>query len=673
MCGIAGVLVAAGQTAPEPEELRRMAALLQHRGPDGYGFHVDRRCGLAHTRLSLVDLAGGAQPIGNEDGTVWLIANGEIFDHRDWRPQLEQLGHRFRTHSDVEVLLHGYEQWGQDFFARVNGQFAAAIWDAAAGRLLLVRDRFGILPLFYAEVSGAVVFASEAKALFAGGRVPPRLDPIALQQVFTMWSAPAPRSIWAGVRSVAPAETVVFGGTAPRRTTWWQPDLQVRGDGPRSLAAAADELEQLLRAAVRTRLVADVPVGAYLSGGLDSSVTTALAVHAGAELHTFALRFEDAAFDETGPQRRVQHLLGTTHHEILCRESDIRTHLPAVVWHCESPLLRTAPVPMFLLSSLVRQNRIKAVLTGEGADEMLGGYSIFLEDKVRRFWARQPDSEARPALLGRVHDFVASGEQRSSAMWRAFYGKDLGNVADPFHSHRVRWHNGAWTTRVLRPLAQADRELASPDAALAALLPADLARWRPLARAQATEIASFMSPYLLTSQGDRVALGNGVEARYPFLDPHVVAFCNGLPDGWKVRGLRTKVVLREVAARHLPVDVFERKKQPYRAPVATALFGPGPDDYVDELLSPARLRDDEFVDGKAAELLVAKARRNAGRASEREAMALCGLLTLELLRDHFQRRLPARTEELRRQLDRHPPTVASDHRAAAARPTNPSP
>lgn len=660
MCGIAGVLVAAHAPPPEPAELHRMAALLQHRGPDGHGFALDRRCGLAHTRLSLVDLAGGAQPIGNEDGSVWLVANGEVFDHVAQRRELERLGHRFRTRSDVEVLLHAYEQWGERAWSRLDGQFAAAIWDARAQRLLLVRDRFGIVPLFYAETADAVVFASEAKALFAGSRVQPRLDAIALHQVFTMWSAPAPRSVFAGVRSVAPAETVEFGSGSPRRTTWWRPDLRVRPDGPRTLADAADALEAHLRRAVQLRLTADVPVGAYLSGGLDSSLTTALAVHAGASLQTFALRFEDAAFDETGPQRRVQQLLGTRHHEVLCREQDIRTHLPEVVWHCETPLVRTAPVPMFLLSGLVQRHGIKAVLTGEGADELLGGYSVFLEDRVRRFWARQPRSTARPALLQRVHDFVATGDQRASAMWRTFYGKDLDQVADPFHSHRLRWHNGAWTTRVLRPLADTDRDAAQPATALAALLPEDAANWRPLAQAQATELASFLSPYLLASQGDRVALAHGVEARYPFLDPDVVTFCNGLPDGWKLRGLRTKVVLRELAARHLPPDVAQRRKQPYRAPVAPALFGPGPDDYVGELLSPSRLRDDELVDARAAGLLVDKARRSGGRVSEREAMALCGLLTLQLLREHFQHRLPQRVEHAVQRLARRAPDVHRD-------------
>lgn len=662
MCGLAGVLTAAG-APPEPDELLRMAALLRHRGPDGHGYHVDRHCGLAHTRLALVDLAGGAQPIGNEEGSVWLIANGEIFDHREHRDRLEQCGHRFRTGTDVEVLLHGYEQWGLDAFGRFDGQFAAAIWDAATRCLVLVRDRFGILPLFWAEAEGAVVFASEAKALFASGRIAPRIDPAALHAVFTSWSVPPPRTVWTGVRSVAPGEAMVFAGGRAQRHVWWRPDLRVRDDGPRTLAAAADELEALLRQAVRTRLVADVPVGAYLSGGLDSALITALAREQGAEIETFSLRFEDPAFDETVPQRRVQQLFATRHHEVLCRGADIRSHLADVVWHCETPLVRTAPVPMFLLSQLVQNERIKAVLTGEGADEMLGGYSVFLEDKVRRFWAREPGSTVRPRLLERVHDFVADASQRSSAMWRAFYGGEAGTVGDPFHSHRVRWRNGAWTTRVLRPLPP---EAGEPlESLLSEVLPADLASLRPLAQAQLIERASFLSPYLLASQGDRVALGHGVEARYPFLGPAVAAFCDGLPDGWKIRGLRTKVVLREVARRHLPADVADRRKQPYRAPVAAALLAPGGDE-VDEMLAPDRLADDPLVDAATAGLLVAKVRGNGGRASEREAMALCGLATLQMLRERFERGLPQIADRSRAELARNAPDVASDRRGLAA-------
>jgi len=662
MCGIAGIFGAAGGATPDVDVLQRMAAVLQHRGPDGHGFYRDSRIGLVHTRLALLDLHGGAQPLRNEDGSVWVVGNGEIFRHGSLRAELQQRGHVFRTRSDTEVIVHAYEEWGEAAWARLDGQFAFALWDERLRHLWLVRDRFGILPLHYAMRPGRIVFGSEVKALLASGCVPAVFDPAAIVQVFTLWSALAPYTVFDGVRSVRPGEAVRFDSELrARHTQWWQLDLRPDPTGPRSLAAAVDRLHERLDEAVALRLQADVPVATYLSGGLDSSVLTALAARRSTALHTFALRFEDPAFDETPAQRRLAALLGTQHHEVLCTGRDVRAWLPEVVWHCETPLLRTAPVPMFLLSDLVRKTGIKAVLTGEGADELLGGYSIFQEDRVRRFWARQPRSTMRPALFARVHDFVGTTQQRSSAMWQAFYARGLQATDDPFYSHTIRWQNSAWTSRVLsRELCPATLDGAAT-AAVANALPAAFAAFTALGRAQAIEIGTFLSPYLLASQGDRVALGHGVEARYPFLDPEVVACCAGLSDNRKMRGLRNKVVLRALGARLLPPDVWQRKKQPYRAPVAGALFAAGPEDYVDELLSPDRLRRNELLDAPTAIALVDKVRRSGGqRATEREAMAITGVLTLQLLTDQFVDGFAARADAAMQRLRLRPPTVFVD-------------
>ena len=671
MCGIAGLRVTLGAPPIAFDELLAMAAVQRHRGPDGIGFYRDAEVGLAHARLSLVDLAGGAQPLANEDHTLWLVANGEVFTHEALRAELVQRGHRCRTRSDSEVVLHAYEEWGPAAWSRLNGQFAFALWDTRRRELHLVRDRFGILPLHYAELpGGGIAFASEAKALFAGGRVRGELDLASLHQVFTLWAAPGPATVFRGVQVVPPGGSVVVdAGGHIRRTIWWRPDFGPRSP-IRSLDEAAERLGERLREAVRLRARADVPVGAYLSGGIDSSVVTALAAAEGARLATFAVGFEEAALDERPMQRRVAELLGTRHHEVVCTGREVRARLPEVVWHCETPLLRTGPVPMFMLAELAHRHGIKAVLTGEGADEWLGGYSIFLEDKVRRFWARQPASTARPALLGRVHDFVATAEQRESPMWRAFYGLDRSRDDDPCRAHAVRWQNNHWTTRVLQPLASADEDGDWLGAARRELLAPGFATWTDLARAQAVEIVSFMTPYLLASQGDRVALAHGVEARYPFLDPDVVDFCLRLPDARKVRGLRTKVALRTLAKDLLPPEIAERKKQPYRAPVTTALFAPGPADYVDELLAPDALAANPLLDGRAAGMLVAKARRAAGRVAEREAMAVCGVLTTQLLCDHL-RRLPAVVATRVAAAPQHPDVLAGDLTSATPTPSRP--
>jgi asparagine synthase (glutamine-hydrolysing) len=619
--------------------LRRMAAALRHRGPDGYGMYRDDRVGLAHTRLSIVDLSGGAQPIPNEDGTVWVVFNGEIFNHVELRRELEAHGHRFATRCDTEVIVHGFEQWGPGAWSRFNGQFAFALWDGRERRLWLVRDRVGILPLFYARGSRAVAFASEAKSIFASGLVPVEFDPSGIAEVFTRWSATAPASVFSRVRSVPPATAVsIDEDLRETASTYWRPDLSLpQAATPKNRARAVDRLGELLDQAVRLRLRADVPVGAYLSGGLDSSVIAHLARASGiASLQTFSVRFENRAFDETPQQRRMAALLGTDHHEIVCTDADIRDGLPDVVWHCETPLLRTGPVPLFLLSSLVRRNGMKVVLTGEGADELLAGYSIFKEDKVRRFWARRPDSKMRPALLSRVHPYVGDASQPRTAMWGEFYRRRLSETGHPFYSHVVRWENTAWTTRFLAPHVRAAVGAAA-DADVERVLPPGWRDWRPLARAQAIEIATFLSAYLLSSQGDRVAMGHSVEVRYPFLDPEVVDLCHALPDEMKLRGLRDKVALREFAARHLPEDVWSRPKHPYRAPMTTALFASGGDGYVRDLLSERSLSDMGLVDAAAARPLVDKAVRSAGRMSgEREEMALLGILTLQVLATRFR-------------------------------------
>ncbi|MBL8756517.1 MAG: asparagine synthase (glutamine-hydrolyzing) [Planctomycetes bacterium] len=659
MCGIAGILVDRSSSPPQFEELRRMAALLHHRGPDGHGFYRDPQVGLAHTRLALLDLAFGHQPLANEDESVWVVGNGEIFRHAELRAELEACGHRMRTRSDIEVVAHAFEQWGEGAFARLDGQFAVAVWDRRRRRLWLARDRLGILPLWFLARPDRVLFASEQKALFAvDGRVPP-LAPERLVQAFTHWAVPAPASVFAGVESVRPGEAVcIEADLRQRRQRYWQPDF-VPDTEPAALADAAARVRGELDTAVQRRLAADVPVGCYVSGGIDSAVVAALAVRHRPDLETFALRFDDPAFDEGAAQQRVVAALGTDHREVHCSDADVREHLPAVVWHCETPLLRTAPVPMFLLARAVRRAGIKAVLTGEGADELLGGYSVFQEDRVRRFWARQPASTARPALFARVHDFVGSAGSRRSPMWQAFFGRDLQATADPYYSHRLRWANGAWTARFLAPDVRAATWAA--DAELAAELPAGFFARTPLARAQLLEIQTFFAPYLLSSQGDRVALGNGVEVRYPFLDPEVVDDCLRLSDRRKMRGLHTKVVLRELARDLLPADVAQRPKHPYRAPTAAALLAPGRDDQVGELLAPARLADSGLFDVPAVLALLDKTRRSAGRdASEREAMALTAVVTLQALLASFGAGFAAHVQQGLRDLDRQAPTVCHD-------------
>ena len=651
MCGIAGIMAAAAEASSISfSELRQMLAMLSHRGPDGYGLYRDQRVGLAHSRLSIIDLAGGAQPLCNQNGTIWLTFNGEIFNFIELRQQLAALGHRFSTNGDSEVIVHCYERFGPRAWEMLNGQFAFALWDSRLRKLWLVRDRLGILPLYYACVSGHLLFASEAKALFGGGRIAPKFDQAALSQIFTTWSAIAPRSAFVGIRQVPPATALCFDDElCPSVQRYWEPH-PARDPFPRSPAETADELEAQLKRSVALRLRADVAVGAYVSGGLDSSVIASLAVAASGRIETFGIRFEEPRFDETEEQRLVAKHLGTNHHELLCAADDIRDALAETVWHCETPLLRTSPVPLFLLSQAVKSAGIKTVLTGEGADELLCGYTIFKEDQIRRFWARQPDSQVRPALLRRLHHYVGSENARQNALWESFFRRGLLDTGHPFYSHLIRWQNTAWTLRLLAPDIRASLPLESMLGEMEANLPIGSRNWDPLTRAQYIEIDGFMSSYLLSCQGDRVAMAHGVEARYPFLDPDLVNFCFNLETTDKLIGTRDKLALRRVARRHVPAETCRRRKQPFRAPIASTLFGSEAERFHD-LLSPAGLAQDGYFDVPAVTRLLARTRANGvDLLGEREEMGLIGVLTLRLLSDAYVRQFAGRARDARDQL-----------------------
>jgi asparagine synthase (glutamine-hydrolysing) len=647
-----------------------MVAVLRHRGPDGYGLYRDDQVALGHTRLSIIDLAGGFQPMHNETGTIWLAFNGEIFNYLELRDVLEGLGHRFYTRSDSEVVVHCFEQYGKRAWERFNGQFALALWDSHIRQLWLVRDRVGILPLYYAQVGDRVLFGSEAKALFASGRLTPKFDEAGLVQVFTRWAASAPATVFRDIHAVRPGSAVCFDEDLRQREhRYWEADLaEDPAFGDLSADEAAESLRERLTRAVHLRLRADVPVGAYLSGGLDSSVIGRLIHQADSSpLQTFAVRFEDPTFDETVQQRRMANLLGTQHHDILCGAKEIACALPEVIWHCETPLLRTAPAPLFLLSRLVNRCGMKVVLTGEGADEILAGYDIFKEDKVRRFWARRPESGQRPSLLLRLYPDV--GQQASkNPLWQQFFRRGLTEVNHPFYSHRIRWENTAWG---LRFLARDLRERAAPEQVEAETdgeMPSGWRQWSPLARAQALEMHTFLSSYLLCCQGDRVAMGHSVEVRYPFLDPDVFDFCARLPARLKLRGLHDKVVLRRLASRFLPPEIWQRPKKPYRAPMTPALFDTDAAPYVTDLLSDGSLSTFGLADVPTASRLVTKAKRQGGRMfGEREEMALVGLLTLQLLAQQYLKEFPSRARTAREALDGDRVCVLEDRVSSAAR------
>lgn len=626
MCGIAGVVRRGAEERVDPAALLRMARALRHRGPDGYGVAVGNGVGLVSTRLAIVDLAHGWQPMQLRPGGSVLVYNGEVYNHPELRADLARRGVRCRTSSDTEVVLQLLEHDGLAALDRLNGQFALAWWQPDRHRLTLLRDRFGVRPLHYAlDPAGGIAFASEASALFASGEVEAAPDLLGLDDVFTTWGARAPRSTFLGVRRLGPGGVLVWErGRVVEERTWWEPDLAPAADAPE-----AGDLAGLLRDSVRIRLRADVPVGTYLSGGLDSSLLTALAVEASDHrLRTFSVAFDDPRYDESCHQLAVAAALGTEHHVVQVGKRDIAEAFREVVQHCETPLVRTAPVPMALLAKSVRQHGITVVATGEGADELFWGYDLFKEVALRRAALEDPE-----AIGGLDELYPHLTDRARGPAWRRFF-TDAGPPNDPLFSHQTR----AAATGVVRSLYRPDvlEHLDHRDSMsrLRQSLPSSFSSLGPLERAQWLELSTLLDPYLLAAQGDRVAMAHGVEGRYPFLDHRLLAHAAALPAARKLAGLRDKVALRELADGVLPVGIAARPKQPYRAPEISPFFGEGAPAWVDELLSEQAIRAGGLFDEQRVGGLVRRCR--SGRATgQREGMALVGVLSTQVWFEHF--------------------------------------
>jgi asparagine synthase (glutamine-hydrolysing) len=635
MCGIAGFLDLPETDVPRRQLLQRMVAAIGHRGPDDRGAHLDEHIGLGHARLSIIDLSTGQQPMCNEDGTVWVTFNGEIFNYVELHADLVKRGHQFKTTSDTEVIVHTYEDKGPDCALDFNGDFGFALWDSKRRRLVLARDRMGIRPVYWTRVGAGLAFASEMKALFQISGVRAEPDPVAIDQCFTFWFPLAPRTPFKNIQELPVGHVLICeNGRVTVRPYWTltYPDRDDRSAlDQRPDAELEEQLRELLIDATRIRLRADVPVGAFLSGGFDSSATTALIkLFTTTPLRTFSVQFESKEFDERSYQQEVVEMLGTDHSAITCTARDIGQVFPDVIRHTERPVVRTAPAPLYLLAKLVRQNNFKVVLTGEGADEVFAGYDIFKEAKVRRYWARQMASPKRPQLLRRLYPYLAGIQQQPQTYLEAFFRTGLDNVHSPFFSHLPRWE---MTSRCKAFFSDDLRRALNGYDAVADLhgsLPGRFDHWHPLSQAQYLETALLLPHYILSAQGDRVAMAHAVEGRFPFLDHRVVEFATRLPPRKKLRSLAEKSILRRSLGRYLPERIVQRHKQPYRAPDSQSFFQPGCD-YVEELLAPDVIKNTGWFDPQAVGRLVQKCRAGRTPLGFRDNMALVGILSVQLL------------------------------------------
>ena len=572
MCGICGIATAGGTV--DPERLARMSATLRHRGPDSEGTHLDRGVGLAARRLAIIDLTGGDQPIANEDGTVVVVQNGEIYNHLELRAELERAGHRFTTRCDTEVLAHGYEEWGARLWERLRGMFAVAVHDVRSQSVVLARDPYGIKPLYYRDEPAELSFASELDALPRG-----EIDLDALEAFFTFNVIPAPLSIYREIRKLPAGHALTWhdGTTTIERYARPGP-LESRTDDEAELV---EECRARLRDSVRAHLIADVPVGVLLSGGVDSGALAALAAEESSEaVRTFSIGFEESSFDELDGARAVAARYGTHHRELVLRP-DAALLLPALADAFDEPFADSSALPTYLVSKLAAED-VKVALSGEGGDELFGGYYTYVADRLAERIGPAA-SLARPAI-----ELLPSSTRKASFDYRAK------RFARSAHLPPLERHHG-W------------KEIFSPDAraeltgSRSTFDPVDVLRARfaeteghdLLARLQDVDFGLYLVDDLLVKT-DRASMAWSLEARVPFMDPVVTTFAFSLPARHKVRGFQKKRLLRKAVAQLLPDEVVHGRKRGFSIPAAAWLRGdllP----FARETLSPETLRRQGYL------------------------------------------------------------------------------
>jgi asparagine synthase (glutamine-hydrolysing) len=626
MCGIAGI-IAIDRLAPEDRgRVTAMRDIIAHRGPDDAGVFVDERAALGHRRLSIVDLAAGHQPLANEDETIWIVFNGEIYNHADIRPELESAGHRYRTRSDTETIIHAYEQWGDACVERLRGMFAFAIWDARRRRLLLARDRLGVKPLYWSRTGDRLLFGSEIKALLSSGLIQPCADEARLPELLSTRYLSGTGTLFKGIERLLPGHTLAFeNGIVSVRQYWDIPTG--RHDAPAPAGGRRDrdivrEFRDRLEEAVRVRLMADVPLGMFLSGGLDSSAIAALmAGMIDRPLQTFSVAFDHRAFSELDYARQVARAIKADSHEVVVSEDDFFEALPRLIWHEDEPLAHPSSVPLFFVSDLARQHGVKVVLTGEGSDELLAGYGKYpralvnwraaaaygvlphplrawiadrvvprLPRSIRRYASRSFVSVERTPEAMFFDNFAAIGLARQRALLTSRFGATTPEQAYGASRAYFDRPNGASTT-------------------LDRLLYADL--------------KTYLVELLMKQ--DQMSMAASIESRVPFLDHHLVEFAAALPARLKLRGFTTKRILREAIRSLLPPAILSRRKMGFPVPFAMWMRGPRAD-VVRDVLLDGRTRQRGIVEPSAIDRLLDAHASGAAEAGD----AIWSLLNLEL-------------------------------------------
>jgi asparagine synthase (glutamine-hydrolysing) len=622
MCGIAGTISFDGDRPVQEGVLRAMCQVQYHRGPDGDGYYLDQHAGLGMRRLSIIDLDTGQQPITNEDRTLWLVFNGEIYNHETLRRRLEQKGHRFASKSDSEVIVHAYEEYGDACVDHFNGMFAFAVWDVREQRLLLARDRLGIKPLYYWMDTSRLVFGSELKALIADPQVPRDIDPLAVDQFLTFEYIPAPRTILEGIRKLPPGHRLVFRQGSSTVERYWDIPFY---DTPVDTKDAVAALTELIQDAVRLQLRSDVPLGAFLSGGIDSSTVVAFMSEAvPVPIKTFSIGFEDASYNELPDARCVAAHFQTEHRDEVMRP-DIGSLAEQLVGHLDEPLADFSIFPTYLVSKLASQS-VKVVLSGDGGDELFGGYDTYVAQRADGFYRwlpRRIRAQSLPALMDRVPP-QASKKGLVNKAKRFVEGGAL-----PGSLQHVRWMlamNEGDKAGLYSPEFRARLRFAPPATSVVEGYFRQVEQREPLAQQQYVDIKTYLADNILTKV-DRMSMAASVEARVPLLDHRIVEFALNLPPHLKLHRSQTKVILRQAMARRLPEALRRKPKQGFSIPLKHWLRGPLRPLMAD-LLSADRTRDRGcFQPARVAEWI---SEHDAGRANH--SHRLWALMVLELWR-----------------------------------------
>lgn len=597
MCGIVGILRTSDAPLPSPRVLRRMVASVEYRGPNGTGEFIDHDIQLGVVRLAIIDLKNGHQPVFGSDKRTVAVYNGEIYNYQSLRRELRDLGHHLRNECDSTVLPHLYEERGPKMVDALRGMFAFAVWDTRNRRLLLARDRLGIKPLYWAQTSDYLVFASEIKAIFASGLVPRRIDRASVDDLFSLSYPCPPRTMFEGVRELRPGHLALAhaGERMKEPQRYWRVPFPHRGEHRRGKPEDfAQELREQLRRKVYDHLQSDVRVGVYLSGGLDSSaIASTVKEVTGDAPTTFTIGFASEEHDERSYATQMIEALGTENHELVC-DASLAAEYPRMIWHTELPLQYPIGLPLLQLAGLARSQGFPVILTGEGADETMGGYDCFRVQKMRRFFERPILRRFRAPAYRRVYRWLDTPIGLAET-WIKLQERPSNEVRRAFAGAHPPWYE-VWQlmdverSQLLSPDGREVRPTTEAPEGFSSLVREDIAELDPLDAELSVELETRLPSWILLI-GDRVAMANGVETRVPFMDHEIVEAVAALPPSVKMRGFVEKAVLRSAMKGLLPEPIRKRPKKPFYTPLRDWFFGREAPEYVEEILSERALRD----------------------------------------------------------------------------------